>query len=66
MLNELEERKVKEIFKEALAEVLEAKRDWFIEVFSEVVEDIALAHAIAEGENTPKVSRQEISDLLSA
>jgi hypothetical protein len=60
----IDEERLKELFKEALVEILEERKDMLYELLAEVMEDIALAHAIQEGESTKPVSRQGISNLL--
>ncbi len=54
----------KEILKEALAETLEEKRGLLHEFFAEVLEDLALAEAIREGQQSERVSRDEILGIL--
>ena len=54
----------KQLLKEALAEVLEEKRALLHEVFAEVLEDLALAEAIREGQETEVVSRDDVFDVL--
>lgn len=58
------EAKIKEVFKVAVMEALEERKDLFGKLFREISEDIALAKAIEEGEKTPKISREEIFKLL--
>jgi len=60
----IEEGRIRRLFKEALAETLEEKKDLFYNLLVEVIEDIAMVRAIQEGENTEPVSRQEIFKLL--
>ena len=60
----LTEDTLKKLFKEALAETLQEQRELLHEVFSEVLEDIALADAIREGQQTEKVTREEIFRVL--
>ena len=60
----LTEDTLKKLFKEALAETLQEQRELLHEVFSEVLEDIALADAIQEGQQTEKVAREEIFRVL--
>ncbi|MCU0491814.1 MAG: hypothetical protein MUD01_09520 [Chloroflexaceae bacterium] len=57
---------LKALFKEALTEVLDQRRDWFLELVSEALEDAALVQAIKEGEETETVSRDEVFRLLGA
>lgn len=60
----IDENKLKKIFKEALVEILEDRKETLYELIVEAIEDIALAHAIREGEGTKPVSKQEIFTLL--
>jgi len=48
----LDEGRVKELFKQAVLEVLEKRRDLIYDVLAEVMEDFALARAIQEGKYT--------------
>ena len=61
-----DETRLKALLKEALVEVLEQRREWFLTLVVEALEDIALVQAIKEGETTEIVSRDEIFDLLGA
>ncbi len=58
------ETKIKEVFKVAVMEALEERKDLFGKLFREISEDIALAKAIEEGEKTPNVSRERIFKAL--
>ena len=60
----MEESKLKQLMKEALVEVLESRKEVIYEIVSEVMEDIALAHAVKEGEATESVDKQEILDII--
>ncbi|MEW6325999.1 MAG: hypothetical protein AB1487_00125 [Thermodesulfobacteriota bacterium] len=60
----LDEKKLKELMKEALVEVLEDRKEVLYDILSEVIEDVALVHAIQEGEATGTVSKKEIFDIL--
>lgn len=62
----IDEGRIKELFKEALVEVLEERKELLHELLSEVIEDIALARAIQEGEDTVPVSKQEVLKLLDS
>ena len=57
------DNQLKEVFKQALAELLQERRDLLYDVFTEVLEDIALANAIKEGEKTEIVSREQVFKL---
>lgn len=58
-----DKNQLKEVFKQAFAELLQERRDLLYDVFTEVLEDIALANAIKEGEETEIVSREQIFKL---
>jgi len=47
----IDEERLKELFKEALVEVLEERKDMLYELMAEIMEDMALTHAIQEGES---------------
>jgi hypothetical protein len=55
---------LKRALKEALAETLHEQRGLLREVFAEVLEDFALAEAIRDGQQTEKVNRSEVFDVL--
>jgi hypothetical protein len=55
---QLSEAALKKLLKEAFTEMLQEQRDLLHEVFAEVLEDIALAEAIREGQQTEKVARR--------
>ena len=54
----------KELLKEALAETLREQRGLLHEVFSEVLEEIALAGAIRQGRETEPFRRDAILGVL--
>jgi len=60
----IDDSKLKQLLKEAFIEALEEKKTIFQELIVEAMEDIALARAIKEGENTDTVSKQEIFNIL--
>lgn len=59
-----EDERLKALFKAALLEVLEERKDLLREVIEETLEDIALARAIEEGQRTEEASRKEVFSLL--
>ena len=63
-MENLDERKIKELMKEALVEVIEDRKEVLYDILSEVIEDVALVHAIREGETTEMVSKKEVFDIL--
>jgi len=54
---------LKQAVKDAVAESLREHRDLLHDVFTEVLEDIALAEAIREGRQTGFVDREEVIRL---
>ena len=58
-----DKNQLREVFKQALAELLQERRDLLYDVFTEVLEDIALTNAIKEGEETEIVSREQVFEL---
>lgn len=62
----LTDSKLKELLKLALTEVLQEQRELFAEVVLEVLEDVALAKAIKEGEETELVNRDAIFEILQS
>ena len=60
----VEEVQLKDLLKEAILELMQERRDELEEIFAEVIEDLALARAIEEGESTETVSKAEILQVL--
>ena len=60
-----EEGRLKEIFKSALIEIFEERRDLVLDLVEEAIEDVAMARAIEEGQSSPLVSRNQIFELLA-
>jgi len=60
----IDDGKLKQLLKEAVIEALEEKKSIFHDLMLEVLEDLALVHAIKEGEDTETISKQEILDIL--
>ena len=61
-----DEDRLRTILREALVEVLDQRRDWFIAVVAEAMADAASVRAIKEGEETALANRNEIFQLLSS
>jgi hypothetical protein len=64
MQTPIDEIQLNALFKSALVEVMEERRDLIRDAVEEALEDIALARAIAEGETSASVSREEIFQLF--
>jgi hypothetical protein len=59
-----EDERLKALFKTALREVLEERKDLLRDVIEEALEDIAFARAIEAGQRTEEASRKEVFSLL--
>jgi hypothetical protein len=57
---------VKDLFKQALLELLQEERDVFYNLFADIIEDLALVNAIKAEEDSEPVSRDEVFKLLEA
>jgi hypothetical protein len=64
MSTPLEDQKAKELFKQAMIELLEERKDLFYGLFAEIIEDSVFIRAIQEGETTESASREEIFEIL--
>ena len=60
----LDNTALKNIFKEALLELLQEEPDVFSGLFTEILEDIAFGKAIEEGEKTEIASEEEVFSIL--
>lgn len=60
----LNQDQLKEILKSAIAELLRENREEVSNFLAEIIEDVAMEQAIAEGETTELVSREAIFQLL--
>lgn len=59
----LDEPQLKKLFKQAMLELFQERKDIFQDLFAEALEEFALARAIKEGEDTDSVSRDEVFAL---
>ena len=62
----LEDTRIKELFKQAILEALDERKDLFSDLFAEVLEDFAMIEAIKVGEESESVSRDEVFQMLEA
>lgn len=62
----IDEGQIKELFKQAIFQVLQERKEWFYDLFAEVIEDLILARAIKEGETEEAVSREEVFRILES
>jgi hypothetical protein len=60
----VDEKKLKNLLKETLIEVIEQKKDLFHDIVAEAIEDIAITNAIKEGESTESISREEVFSII--
>lgn len=56
--------KLKEVFKQAIIEAMEEKKDLVHDLLVEAMEDLGMIRAIQQGEETETVSRDEVFNLL--
>lgn len=59
-----EEKQIKNLFKQAMLELMTERREEFYDLIVEALEDILLVNAIREGENSPTVSKTEVLRAL--
>ena len=64
MATSIDETKLKEMLKSAVAEVFEERREFVKEIIEEAIEDIALGRAIDEGVHTGMVDRDDVFKIL--
>jgi hypothetical protein len=62
----VEEAHLKGLLKEAILELVQERQDEFEELFAEIIEDLALARAIEEGESSETISKAEVLQTLEA
>ena len=60
----LNPEQLKEILKSAIVELVRDNREEFSELIADIIEDVAMERAIAEGNTTELVSRDTIFQLL--
>jgi len=56
--------KLKELFKQAIIEAIEEKKDLVHDLLVEAMEDLAMIRAIQEGEESASASREEVFNIL--
>jgi hypothetical protein len=56
--------KLKGLFKQAIIEVMEERKDLVHEILIEAIEDAGMIDAIREGEKTGTVTRSEVFEIL--
>ena len=60
----IDNSKLKDLFKQAIIEAIEEKKDVVHDLMMEAMEDLAMVRAIEEGESSGSASRKEIFDIL--
>lgn len=61
----LDKSELKQLLKASLAETLMQQRELLHDVFEEVLEDISMVSAIREGQQSERIDRREILDILA-
>ena len=56
--------KIKEVFKQAIIEAMEEKKDMVHDLIVEAMEDLGMIHAIQQGEDTETIERDEVFQIL--
>lgn len=56
--------KLKEIFKQSIIEAIEEKKDVVHDMLVDAMEDLAMLHAVQQGEKTGSASRSAVFDIL--
>lgn len=62
----VEETQLKELFRQAMVEVLQERKDLLYELVEDILEDMALLRAIKEGESTDTMSKADVLRVLEA
>ena len=60
----IDDGKLKELFKQAIIEAIEEKKEAVHDLLVEAMEDVAMIHAIQEGEDSEVVSRKSVFQVL--
>ena len=58
------DKKIKDLFKQAIIEAIEEKKELFHDLMIEVMEDLAMVRAIQDGEDSGPARRNEIFQIL--
>ena len=62
----IDDSKLKELMKQAIIEAIEEKKDMVQNLLVEALEDVAMIHAIKDGEDSGLVERDEIFRILNS
>ncbi len=60
----IDDKKIKDLFKQAIMEAIEEKKEAVHDLLVDVMEDIAMVRAIQDGENSGPVSREDVFQIL--
>lgn len=60
------DEKLKDAVKSAIIEVLQERQELVREILGDIIEDIAFSNAIAEGEQSPRVSGEPVFKVLES
>ncbi len=60
----IDDEQLKEAVKSALTELFQERKDLFRELVAEMIEEVAFAHAIKEGEASEPMTKSEIFKTL--
>lgn len=61
----IDSSRLKEIFKQAIIEAMEEKKDVVHDLLVDAMEDLAMIHAVQQGEKTGAASRDEVFNILA-
>jgi len=62
----MDEVRIKNLFKEAIIEVIQEQKNLFSDLFADAINDITMVNAIKDGEKTESVSREEVFQILES
>ena len=62
----IDDAKIKNLFKQAIIEAIEEKKDVVHDMLVDAMEDIAMIRAIQDGENSELVSKDDIFKILES
>ena len=62
---DVDDEKMKNLIKESLLEFIETRRDLFIDLLADAMEDIGMLQAMSEGDRATLVSREKIFEYLN-
>jgi len=60
----VDDNKLKDLMKQAIIEAIEEKRETVHDLLVEAMEDVAMIHAIQEGEDSGAASRKDVFQAL--